>query len=201
MIYSSLVLALVVIYYFIVVLPPKLLANRVEAENALTYQTAVDLMKQTNWYESEKTLNILLSQKYKDSLVLWNYSHARNNSRSNPWKAFNVMENGIPKDYSGEFANDIKTLRDELENNTTVIQEKKSLASSAMANATAAATAANTPSKPKIGMTANELLVSSWGKPTKMNRTTTAYGESYQWVYSSNRYVYLKDDIVTAIQD
>ncbi|GAB6152947.1 hypothetical protein JCM17380_16970 [Desulfosporosinus burensis] len=55
--------------------------------------------------------------------------------------------------------------------------------------------------QPKIGMTANEVLNSRWGKPDKVNRTTTSYGVSEQWVYSSVGYVYLKDGIVDAIQD
>ncbi|KKQ06074.1 MAG: hypothetical protein US15_C0020G0008 [Candidatus Moranbacteria bacterium GW2011_GWF1_36_4] len=55
--------------------------------------------------------------------------------------------------------------------------------------------------EPRIGMTANEVINSRWGKPTKVNKTTTAYSVSEQWVYSSSRYVYLKDGIVEAIQD
>ncbi len=54
---------------------------------------------------------------------------------------------------------------------------------------------------PLIGMTADEVLASTWGEPEKINRTTTAYGVSEQWVYSGNRYVYLDDGIVTAIQE
>jgi tetratricopeptide (TPR) repeat protein len=54
---------------------------------------------------------------------------------------------------------------------------------------------------PQIGMTADEVRNSSWGSPLKINRTTTAYGVSEQWVYSDYRYIYLDDGIVTAIQD
>ncbi len=65
----------------------------------------------------------------------------------------------------------------------------------------------NSPSIPSskrpvsIGMTAQEVENSTWGKPKKINRTTTRYGVSEQWVYSNNRYVYLDDGIVTAIQE
>lgn len=54
---------------------------------------------------------------------------------------------------------------------------------------------------PKIGMTAEEVNGSIWGKPDKINKTTTKYGVSEQWCYSDNRYVYLDDGIVTAIQE
>jgi hypothetical protein len=54
---------------------------------------------------------------------------------------------------------------------------------------------------PQIGMTADEVRNSSWGNPREINRTTTAYGVSEQWVYSDYRYIYLDDGIVTAIQD
>ncbi|KGE16617.1 hypothetical protein [Paenibacillus wynnii] len=54
---------------------------------------------------------------------------------------------------------------------------------------------------PSIGMSANELLNSKWGKPKDINKTITEYGTSEQWVYSDYRYVYLEDGIVTAIQN
>ena len=54
---------------------------------------------------------------------------------------------------------------------------------------------------PAIGMTAEEVKNSSWGKPSDINKTTTAYGIHEQWVYSGNRYIYLDDGIVTAIQE
>lgn len=61
----------------------------------------------------------------------------------------------------------------------------------------------STPTKerPSIGMTAAEVKKSSWGYPEKINTTETEYGTREQWVYSDNRYIYLEDGIVTAIQD
>ena len=53
----------------------------------------------------------------------------------------------------------------------------------------------------RIGMTAAEVLETSWGKPQSVNRTTTASGVSEQWVYSSGKYVYIDNGIVTAIQE
>lgn len=54
---------------------------------------------------------------------------------------------------------------------------------------------------PAIGMTAEEVLASTWGKPQKINKTTTQWSVSEQWVYDLDRYVYLEDDVVVAIQE
>lgn len=55
--------------------------------------------------------------------------------------------------------------------------------------------------EPSIGMTADEVKLSTWGEPTTINRTTTEYGVSEQWVYGTKGYIYLENGIVTAIQD
>ena len=55
-------------------------------------------------------------------------------------------------------------------------------------------------SRPEIGMTAEQVR-EIWGVPKKINRTETVYGISEQWVYYSDKYVYLKNGYVTAIQD
>lgn len=62
----------------------------------------------------------------------------------------------------------------------------------------------NTQTPPAIGMTAAQVRASTWGEPSDINRTTTRYGVSEQWVYrtsSGTKYVYLDDGIVTAIQE
>jgi hypothetical protein len=51
----------------------------------------------------------------------------------------------------------------------------------------------------KVGMTPGEVLKSCWGKPNRVNKTTTADHTTEQWVYGSG-YVHLSDGIVTAIQ-
>ncbi len=55
--------------------------------------------------------------------------------------------------------------------------------------------------KPKIGMTKDEVINSTWGKPEDINKTTTRYGTSEQWCYSGYKYIYFEDGIVTSIQD
>ncbi len=52
-----------------------------------------------------------------------------------------------------------------------------------------------------IGMTQQEVLNSNWGNPKEINKTTTAYGTSEQWVYYGNKYLYFDDGILTAIQE
>lgn len=51
-----------------------------------------------------------------------------------------------------------------------------------------------------IGMTQDRVLQSSWGKPRKINRTTTLTREREQWVYDGG-YLYFDNGILTAIQN
>ena len=57
---------------------------------------------------------------------------------------------------------------------------------------------------PTIGMTPDEVKNSTWGEPSDINKTTTKYGISEQWVYRSsvkNKYIYFENGLVTAIQE
>ena len=51
-----------------------------------------------------------------------------------------------------------------------------------------------------IGMNAQDVRDSSWGKPRSINRTSTAHGDSEQWVYNGN-YLYFTNGVLTAIQN
>lgn len=53
----------------------------------------------------------------------------------------------------------------------------------------------------QIGMTAEEVRGSKWGLPNKINKTTTEYGISEQWVYSDYKYLYFENGVLTTIQD
>ncbi len=57
------------------------------------------------------------------------------------------------------------------------------------------------PKEPAIGMTTLEVRLSTWGEPRDINKTTTAYGVSEQWVYYGYRYIYFDNGIVTAISE
>lgn len=54
--------------------------------------------------------------------------------------------------------------------------------------------------EPYIGMTKEQLIDLSWGEPEKKNVTEFSFGKYEQWCYSSYRYVYLENGVVTAIQ-
>ena len=51
-----------------------------------------------------------------------------------------------------------------------------------------------------IGMSAEDVLRSNWGRPQKVNRTTTARGTDEQWVYPGG-YLYLRDGVLYSIQN
>lgn len=53
----------------------------------------------------------------------------------------------------------------------------------------------------QIGMTKQEVLDSSWGKPKSINKTTTIYGTHEQWVYGMKSYLYFEDGILTSYQN
>ncbi len=57
------------------------------------------------------------------------------------------------------------------------------------------------PPNPFVGMSNSDAVGSSWGHPSKINRTTTAAGVSEQWVYDEVGYLYFKNGKLTAIQD
>ena len=49
-----------------------------------------------------------------------------------------------------------------------------------------------------IGMTAEDVLGSQWGKPQRVNRTVNAFGTREQWVYGGG-YLYFEDGILVTI--
>ena len=51
-----------------------------------------------------------------------------------------------------------------------------------------------------IGMTAERVRLSMWGKPQKINTTTNQYGVREQWVYDGG-YLYFQDGVLTSIQN
>ncbi len=52
-----------------------------------------------------------------------------------------------------------------------------------------------------LGMTQEEVLQSSWGKPKDINKTITDYGTREQWVYANYNYLYFEDGILVTIQN
>ena len=52
-----------------------------------------------------------------------------------------------------------------------------------------------------VGMTNEDALASSWGKPESINTTTTARGSREQWVYGGRSYLYFENGVLVAIQN
>lgn len=52
-----------------------------------------------------------------------------------------------------------------------------------------------------IGMSQQDVLDSSWGKPQRVNRSTNKYGVREQWVYGPGNYLYFENATLTSIQN
>ena len=52
-----------------------------------------------------------------------------------------------------------------------------------------------------LGMSRDDVLASSWGKPERVNRTTIASGTREQWAYGSRSYLYFENGVLTAVQN
>lgn len=52
-----------------------------------------------------------------------------------------------------------------------------------------------------IGMSKEDVIASSWGRPQRINKTTNAYGTSEQWVYGNGGYLYFDNDSLVSIQN
>lgn len=53
----------------------------------------------------------------------------------------------------------------------------------------------------RLGMTKEDVLASSWGRPEKINTTTNVYGTHEQWVYGGGNYLYFENGVLTSIQN
>ena len=52
----------------------------------------------------------------------------------------------------------------------------------------------------RIGMSPQQVLESSWGKPQRVNRTVTSSGTREQWIYGGG-YIYIQNGAVITIQN
>lgn len=52
----------------------------------------------------------------------------------------------------------------------------------------------------RIGMSEQDVLDSSWGKPTKINKSVYSWGTYEQWVYPNYNYLYFENGKLTSIQ-
>jgi hypothetical protein len=118
--------------------------------------------------------------------IAFNYRNAKNR--------FEKMKN-IPKDFQNEYDSSYKYLSEKTNHYQTIYDQWSSMSISERAEVD------YQKSMPQIGMTTDEVLSSTWGKPQDINKTTTKYGVSEQWVYPGFFYIYFEDGIVTAIQE
>jgi hypothetical protein len=80
---------------------------------------------------------------------------------------------------------------------------KRQLESKARAEAKAAALAVAAEKKKRgvvLGMTQDDVLASSWGRPESINKSIYSFGVREQWVYGQRNYLYFKDGILNSIQ-
>ena len=141
-------------------------------------------------YNQAKTLSV---HELPNFSVLYNYACALENEKKGDHSMAVHYWKNIPLDYSGPMSSEMLK---SVNAYSADIQELNRILTTPVYSAPV-------PQKPqpKIGMTADEVSNSQWGKPTKVNKTTTTYGVSEQWVYSSGKYIYLEGGIVTAIQE
>lgn len=52
----------------------------------------------------------------------------------------------------------------------------------------------------RIGMSKQDVLDSSWGKPTKINKSVYSWGTTEQWVYPNYNHLYFENGKLTSIQ-
>lgn len=101
----------------------------------------------------------------------------------------------LARDYSPEIASAHAALLAKLEAQAPE-QERRAAAANARRVA-----AEKRKSGVHVGMTMADVRASSWGKPERINRTTTARSVREQWVYGGGGYLYFDDDQLTSIQN
>lgn len=119
-------------------------------------------------------------------------TNAATNKRAPPaerLRLYDILERLYP-----EPAKSLGTLRASLQQEAAAAQAKSDAAK-------ARADAARKRSEGvRVGMSEQDVLASSWGRPRKINRTTRASGVSEQWVYDGG-YLYFDNGVLTAIQN
>lgn len=140
------------------------------------------------------------AKEYQPEYYLSLYASAMSNFEDEDYKhAYNNIEK-IPKDYNGQFAEEISLARKKLKDRYEVDKEETEKSNEILTDAQKQYDLQHT--KPQIGMTQEEVInKTGWGKPNDINRTTTKYGVEEQWVYNIYGYVYFEDGKVTAIQE
>jgi|GEM_PF-2882050 len=168
------------------------------------YQYAISLINNYNMEAAEPILSKIGD--YKDAPNILNYVKAKliiKNTETDKLKdvaypaALRYL-NKIPANYDGMFKEEIGAFHTDIEKRNS---EFSFIISSPKGDPNAPKFIDYSNMKPQIGMTAEQVVKTSWGKPKDINKTTTTSGVSEQWVYELGKYVYLDNGIVIAIQE
>ena len=155
------------------------------------YIQGIDFIK--NYRYSDAAISFLDTD-YKNSKILYNYVHAQDSRGRDPSMAEFYLKQ-IPQNYSGEFSEDIKKLRESIkepaqkqrQENMENEKEKQEIAAKERATHV------------YVGDSQYK-VVQVLGEPKHKNRTVTANGAREQWVYS-NKYIYIENGVVVGFQD
>ncbi len=152
----------------------------------------VSLIKDRRYYEAIKQLSS--SEHYQTVLdyeVLVNYATSLQLEKKNGHPRSDLLIK-IPDDYTGVMADEIT---EHLKKHEKALKEYKQVMGKV------AEQERNQKVEPKVGMTVTEVLNSTWGKPSDINKKTTANSVNEQWVYGVGKYIYIENGKVIAIQE
>ncbi len=163
-----------------------------------TIDEIIKLIDEEKYSDAE---SLLSSNKTKidDFNEINNYINALKHKNDSTSGAVIFYLSNINPDYEGILSSEIKEFV--LKYITNSEWEKRYLESEKRKAQEKDTERSETKQTPRIGMTAEEVKKSTWGEPKKINKTTTMFGVSEQWVYSLDKYIYFDDGIVTAIQE
>lgn len=155
------------------------------------YMQGIDFIK--NYRYSDAAVKFFNSD-YKNSKILYSYANAQDSRVQDPSLAEHYLKQ-IPQNYSGEFSEDIKKLRESIkepaqkqrQENMENEKEKQEIAAKERATHV------------YVGDSQYK-VVQVLGEPKHKNRTVTTNGAREQWVYS-NKYIYIENGVVVGFQD
>lgn len=170
-----------------------LLANEIREEKSKAIielnNNVFELNKNKNY--NQLALLMLHAQENNEQCnCLYNFARAMEEKQKGDHSMMIYYLSNIPFNYTGLLEKEINEImniyKKEIENDKKIKRNME---------------IENNKSEPKIGMTKDEVLNSKWGDPEDINKITTKYGTSEQWVYPDYKYIYFEDGKVTAIQE
>ncbi|WP_262176540.1 hypothetical protein [Saccharococcus sp. Marseille-Q5394] len=169
--------------------------RKIFARQQEAIEKTINLSEQKKYEEAWKTIgkiNWLFNDPEFKALLSYNIAMDYK-VRGDKKKAIEeIME--IPDDYNGVFVDKITKFKELNKSEISEVKSEERRTERLVEKWEAM-------KEPSIGMSASDVKSSRWGKPMRVNKTTIKYGVREQWVYSGNRYLYLEDGFVTAIQE